>query len=73
MALTRRGFVQSIAVVAAGGLSTEWIGARGREHALWSLVEPTLEAVDSRLIVLASNENPIGPGETVLRAVRNAF
>lgn len=73
MALTRRGFVRSIGVGAAGALSTAWVGARGREHALWSLFEPTVEAVDARLIVLASNENPIGPGEAVLRAVTSAF
>lgn len=73
MALTRRGFVQSIGVGAAGAISTAWVGARGREHALWSLVEPTVEAVDSRLIVLASNENPIGPGEAVWHAVTSAF
>ncbi len=73
MALTRRRFVQSAGLGAAGALSTSWIGARGRENALWSVFEPTLEGLESRLIVLASNENPVGPGEKVLSAVKNAF
>jgi histidinol-phosphate aminotransferase len=73
MALTRRRFVQSAGLGAAGALSTSWIGARGRENALWSVFEPTLEALESRLIILASNENPVGPGEKVLSAVKNAF
>jgi len=71
MALTRRGFVQTAGVGAAGALA--WIGARGRENALWSAVEPTLHAIDPGLIVLASNENPLGPGVRVLDAVKAAF
>jgi len=71
MALTRRGFVQTAGVGAAGALA--WIGARGRENALWSALEPTVQAVEPRLIVLASNENPLGPGLRVLDAVKAAF
>ena len=37
------------------------------------LVEPSLQAVEPGLIVLASNENPLGPGTTVLTAVLAAF
>ena len=73
MALTRRGFVQAAGIGAAGALAHTWIAARGREHALWSGVEPTLQAAESRLIVLASNENPVGPGAHVLNAVKAAF
>jgi histidinol-phosphate aminotransferase len=73
MALTRRGFVHTVGIGAAGVLSSSWIGARGREDALWSFVEPTLEAVERNVIVLASNENPLGPGPTVMKAVREAF
>ena len=47
MALTRRGFVQTVGIGAAGALTSSWIGARGRENALWSAVEPTLAAVES--------------------------
>jgi histidinol-phosphate aminotransferase len=73
MALTRRGFVQTVGTGAAGALTSSWIGARGRENALWAAVEPTLVAVESGAIVLASNENPIGPGTRVLEAVKAAF
>jgi len=73
MALTRRGFVRTAGIGAAGALTSSWIGARGRENALWSTFEPTLEAVEPGLIVLASNENPLGPGATVLNAVKAAF
>jgi histidinol-phosphate aminotransferase len=73
MALTRRGFVQTAGIGAAGALAHTWIGARGREHALWSVVEPTLHAAESGLIILASNENPMGPGVRVLDAVKAAF
>jgi len=66
--LTRRTFVQ-----AAGFGAAAFIGARGRENSLWSLVEPTLEAIEPGVICLASNENPAGPGATVLDAVKTAF
>jgi histidinol-phosphate aminotransferase len=73
MALTRRGFVQTVGIGAAGALTRSCIGARGRENALWSMVEPTLQAVEPGVIVLASNENPLGPGATVMNAVKTAF
>ena len=73
MALTRRGFVQTLGIGAAGALTSSWIGARGREDALWSALEPTLHAVEPDVIVLASNENPLGPSATVLNAVKAAF
>jgi histidinol-phosphate aminotransferase len=72
MALTRRGFVQSAGIGAAGAFAHAWIGARGRENALWS-AEATLHAAESNLIVLASNENPVGPGGHVLNAIKAAF
>ncbi len=73
MALTRRGFVRAAGIGAAGALAHTWIGARGREHAVWSRVEPSLHAAESHLVVLASNENPVGPGAHVLNAVKAAF
>ena len=73
MALTRRGFVRTAGIGVAGAVTSSFIGARGRENSLWSLVEPTLQAVEPGLIVLASNENPLGPGTTVLTAVLAAF
>ena len=69
MALTRRGFVQTVGIGAAGA----WIGARGRENSLWSAFEPTLHAVDPGMIVLSSNENPLGPGAKVMSAVDAAL
>ena len=73
MALTRRRFVQTAGIGTAGAVTGSWIGARGRENALWSLVEPALQAIEPGVIVLASNENPVGPGATVLNAVKAAF
>ena len=69
MAISRRRFVTAAGVGAAGA----WIGARGREHAIWSAFSPTLGAVAPGTIVLASNENPLGPGKAVMKAVRAAF
>jgi histidinol-phosphate aminotransferase len=73
MALTRRGFIQTAGIGAAGALTSSWIGARGREHGVWSAFEPTLHAVEPGQIVLASNENPLGPGRVVMNAVQAAF
>ena len=72
MAFSRRGFVQTVGIGSAA-LTGAWIGARGREDAIWSAFEPTLEAVEPGVICLASNENPLGPGKTVMKAVRDAF
>ena len=66
--LTRRRFVQTVGIGAAA-----CIGARGREGRLWSALEPTLEAVEPGMICLSSNENPLGPGATVLDAIKAAF
>jgi len=65
---TRRGFVQT-----AGAGAVALIAARGREHALWSLFEPSLQAIEPGVICLASNENPVGPGAAVLDAVAGAL
>ena len=73
MALTRRGFVRTAGAGAAGALAGSWISARGREHSAWSAFEPTLHAVERGQIVLASNENPLGPGRAVMNAVQAVF
>src|SRR5205823_4928154 len=73
MPLSRRTFVQTLGVGAAGVLTSSYIGARGREHNVWSILEPSLGAVQPGTIVLSSNENPLGPGKTVLDAVKAAF
>jgi histidinol-phosphate aminotransferase len=69
MALSRRGFVHTVGV----GAAAAWIGARGRENGIWSAIETPLGAVEPGTIVLSSNENPLGPGKTVMKAVRAAF
>jgi histidinol-phosphate aminotransferase len=67
--LTRRRFVQT----SLGAGAAAYIGSRGRENAIWSALEPTLEAVAPGMICLSSNENPLGPGAAVLDAVKTAF
>jgi histidinol-phosphate aminotransferase len=72
--LTRRRFVQTVGIGAAGAITGSWIGARGREGSLFSVVDAqTPAAANTPLIVLSSNENPLGPGQKVLDAVRAAF
>jgi histidinol-phosphate aminotransferase len=71
--LTRRGFVQTVGIGAAGAVTSSFIGARGRENSIWAAFEPTLQAVEPGMICLSSNENPLGPGKTVLEAVKAAF
>ncbi|MBI4476997.1 MAG: aminotransferase class I/II-fold pyridoxal phosphate-dependent enzyme, partial [Acidobacteria bacterium] len=71
MSLSRRAFVQTVGIGAAGAL-TSFVSARGRENAMWSAFEPPLHAAENP-IILASNENPMGPGEKVLNAVRAAM
>jgi histidinol-phosphate aminotransferase len=71
--LTRRRFVQTVGAGAAGVYASSWIGARGRENSLWNALEPTLQAIEPGVICLSSNENPVGPGQKVLDAVKAAF
>jgi histidinol-phosphate aminotransferase len=70
MALTRRRFVQT-AGIGAGAALTSNIWGRGREHSVWSALEPDLQAVDRGVICIASNENPVGPGKAVLDSLRS--
>lgn len=70
MSLSRRRFVQTVGAGAAGF----WIAGRGREAALFDLgFEAQLAAQGNSPIILASNENPLGPGKPVLDAVRRSF
>jgi len=73
MALSRRNFVRTAGIGAAGALTSSCITARGRENMIWSAIEPSLHAVEPGTIVISSNENPIGPGAKVLDAIRAAF
>jgi histidinol-phosphate aminotransferase len=69
MSLSRRRFVQTVGAGAAG----LWVASRGREAALFDLGFETLHAQTNSPIILASNENPLGPGRGVLDAVRAGF
>lgn len=72
MTLTRRNFVRTVGIGAAGAMTSSFISARGREDFIWGLGEP-LHAAQSEVIIISSNENPMGPGDTVLKAIRAAF
>ena len=69
MSLSRRRFVQTLGAGAAG----YWVAGRGREAGLFDLGFDALHAQTSSPIILASNENPLGPGRAVLDAVRAGF
>lgn len=71
--LTRRRFVRTVGVGAAGAAAGSWLGARGGTNGLWDALEPTLHALEPGTICLSSNENPLGPGAAVLDAVKAAF
>ncbi len=73
MALTRRNFVRTVGIGTAGALTSSFIGARGRENFIWSALEAPVQAVEPGMIVISSNENPMGPGPKVLDAIRAAF
>src|SRR5499427_8088006 len=70
MALSRRQFVQT-AGLGAGAAFASSIWGRGRENSIWSAFEPSLQAVERNVICIASNENPVGPGQKVLGSLRS--
>jgi histidinol-phosphate aminotransferase len=69
MALSRRHFVQTVGI-GAGAALTNSIWGRGRENSVWSAFEPELQAVERGVVCIASNENPVGPGNKVLDTLR---
>jgi histidinol-phosphate aminotransferase len=69
MALSRRQFVQTVGI-GAGAALTSSVWGRGRENSVWSAFEPELQAVERGVICIASNENPVGPGQKVLGSLR---
>ena len=70
MSLSRRVFVKSLGLGAAGAVAHSWIGARGREAWVWAS-EPMEAAADE--IIISSNENPLGPSKVVLKAIEEAM
>jgi histidinol-phosphate aminotransferase len=69
MALSRRQFVHT-AGIGAGAALTAGVWGRGRENSIWSAIEPDLQAVERGVICIASNENPVGPGQKVLGTLK---
>ena len=75
MSLSRRRLFQRFG---AAPLGSEWIAARGREAAVaeGSLLEFSQAprgAASSNIIRIASNENPLGPGQHVLDVIVGKF
>jgi histidinol-phosphate aminotransferase len=75
MSLSRRRLFQRFGVAPLGG---EWIAARGREAAvaegsLLEFAQAPRGAASSNIIRIASNENPLGPGQHVLDVVVGKF
>src|SRR3989304_1810027 len=72
MSLSRRAFVR---VLGAGGAGAGIAGGgRGLLGRFWSdMLGGPLVAAEDRPLLLHNNENPLGPGELVLDAVRAAL
>jgi histidinol-phosphate aminotransferase len=76
MTLSRRGFVRSVGLGAAGMLSSSFIIGRGREAAAWEngLAGRALqEPYDDGIIRISSNENARGPGQSAVDAIHDAI
>jgi len=73
MSLTRRRLFERLGSVAAFPMSGEAIAARGREAAEAEGVAYTAAAQNGSTIRIASNENPLGPGQHVLDAIVGKF
>ena len=71
MSLTRRRLFQRLATP-EGSAHAQWIAARGREAGLMEYGEQGMAAGPAP-IRIASNENPLGPGQHVLDAIVGKF
>src|SRR5690606_30792170 len=71
MSLSRRGFVGTVGLGAAGLLSASYVVARGREAEPF---EPAGDRVwDEGIIRISSNENARGPGPSAIRALNETI
>jgi histidinol-phosphate aminotransferase len=75
MSLSRRRLFQRFGSAPLGG---EWIAARGREAAVaegstLEFAQAPRGATSSNIIRIASNENPLGPGQHVLDVIVGKF
>jgi histidinol-phosphate aminotransferase len=69
MPLSRRAFVRTVGVGAAGALSTAYLPRLADARtARWA--EAFMQSTGARPLLLHNNENPLGPGQKVLGAVR---
>jgi histidinol-phosphate aminotransferase len=76
MTLSRRGFVRSVGLGAAGMLSSSFIIGRGREAAAFEngvAARLFQEPYDGGIIRISSNENARGPGQSAIAAIRDAI
>jgi histidinol-phosphate aminotransferase len=78
MPLSRRSFVRSLGLSGAGVVSASLIGARGREALAagvraGGLAEGAPAWAAGKVVRISSNENPRGPSEASLRAIRDAL
>lgn len=76
MSLSRRALMRGLG--SGPGLSSAFIGARGREalvaeHDFEAGEPPVVPPVTADEIRISSNENPLGPGPKALEALRGAF
>jgi histidinol-phosphate aminotransferase len=71
MSLTRRRLFQRLATPHQS-VQAEWIAARGREAGMMEYGEQGM-AAGAMPIRIASNENPLGPGQHVLDAIVGKF
>jgi histidinol-phosphate aminotransferase len=72
MSLTRRRLFQRLATL-DGSAQHEWVTARGREAGLMEFGEQGMSAGGMKPVRIASNENPVGPGQHVLDAIVGKF
>jgi histidinol-phosphate aminotransferase len=78
MFATRRSFMRALGLSGVGAATlrpAEIFAARGRESlgGLWQAADAPTLPVSKNALRLNSNENPLGPGENVLAAIRGAF
>ncbi len=70
MSLSRRDFVRTLGVGAAGAYAASLVSTRGREAAVFAA---QTGMSPSQVINLSNNENPMGPGQSVLDAIERAL
>jgi histidinol-phosphate aminotransferase len=70
MALSRRAFMRRVGVGGAGALGVALSSRRSEAARVQNLPEPNLPLVEPGTIRISTNENPRGPGDAALEALR---